>query len=73
MQQQYAVSNPNQSSDLQGYGMNAQMISSYESIASIESIKGMFPTIDEEIIRSVLVSNGWNVNTAINDLLSMNS
>ena len=49
------------------------MMSSYESIGSIESIKGMFPTTDEEIIRSVLASNGWNVNAAINDLLSMNS
>ena len=71
--QRYTVSNPSQSSDLQSYGMNARMMSSYESIGSIESIKGMFPTTDEEIIRSVLASNGWNVNAAINDLLSINS
>ncbi|EDV19768.1 uncharacterized protein TRIADDRAFT_61808 [Trichoplax adhaerens] len=74
--QQHAVPNPTQTSNRQGYDMNAQisqMTSSYESTASVESIKGMFPTIDEEVIRSVLASNGWNVNAAINDLLSMNS
>ena len=37
----------------------------------VKKIKDMFPDMDDEIIRSVLLSSGGNVDTAVNHLLSM--
>lgn len=37
----------------------------------VKKVKDMFPDMEEEIIRSVLLSSGGNVDTAVNHLLSM--
>eukprot|EP00112_Aurelia_sp_Birch-Aquarium-sp1_P000155 Seg1011.1 transcript_id=Seg1011.1/GoldUCD/mRNA.D3Y31 product="Toll-interacting protein" protein_id=Seg1011.1/GoldUCD/D3Y31 len=37
----------------------------------VKKIKDMFPDMDDEIIRSVLLGSGGNVDTAVNHLLSM--
>lgn len=37
----------------------------------VKKIKDMFPDMDEEIIRSVLLSSDGNVDTAVNHLLTM--
>ena len=39
--------------------------------AHITQLKEMFPTMDEEILRAVLMSKGGNVDDAITELLSM--
>ena len=37
----------------------------------VKKVKDMFPDMEEEIIRSVLLSSNGNVDTAVNHLLSM--
>ena len=36
-----------------------------------KTVKDMFPNMDDEIINSVLLSSGGNVDTAVNHLLGM--
>ena len=37
----------------------------------VKKVKDMFPNMEEEIIRSVLLSSNGDVDTAVNHLLSM--
>ena len=57
-----------------GYGPGQPVPSQPQvSEADMQNLKDMFPSMDEEAIKSVLEASGGNVETATNNLLSMSS